>query len=327
MKEIASNLDFTQQINEILHLPSPLEKLEEKIFEEMKLKVFVKRDDLIHAEISGNKWRKLKYNLLNAIELGYKSILTFGGAFSNHIYATAATGKYFGFETIGIIRGDELNENSSKTLEFASECGMKLHFVSRSEYREMRENPQNHSLIQYQLRHSLTHSKLIPEGGSNEYALGGVGEMVEEIETQLGFEPDYIICPVGTGGTVAGIIAKSNNKTKILGICVLKNGQYLMDEINLLIENASVLSEGGVQNSADVNCEYYEIFWNFHHGGYGKKTTELIDFVSKFNANHDFEIEPIYSGKMFFAFYELIKQFTFEPNSTVVLIHTGGLQS
>jgi 1-aminocyclopropane-1-carboxylate deaminase len=305
MLDFSENSIFNKTIQEILHLPSPLQKLNVKVFDEKQLNVYVKRDDLIHPEISGNKWRKLKYNLLKARELGHKSILTFGGAYSNHIYATAAAGKYFGFETIGIIRGDELNENSSSTLKFATECGMKLHFVARSDYREMRENINIYS---------FNDSFIIPEGGTTEFALDGVGEMVDEISDQIGFAPDYIICPVGTGGTIAGIIAKSDPKTKVLGLCVLKNGFYLEKEINILVEKKDLLQK-----------DNYEIFWEEHHGGYAKKTPELINFISKFNSEHDFKIEPIYSGKMFFAFDKLIKT-TIKPNSTVVLIHTGGLQ-
>jgi 1-aminocyclopropane-1-carboxylate deaminase len=313
MPNFSENRAFTQQINQILQLPSPLQKLDDMAFDEKDLKVFVKRDDLIHPEISGNKWRKLKYNLLNASHLGYKSIVTFGGAYSNHIYATAAAGKYFGFDTIGIIRGDELNKNSSSTLKFAAECGMKLHFVTRSEYRETRENPQSNSLI-----HSLTHSQLIPEGGTNEFALAGVGEMVDEILKQLGYAPDYIICPVGTGGTIAGIIAKSDPKTTVLGICVLKNGYYLENEINLLVENDKF-------RTLHIGADSVGLLWDFHHGGYAKKTPQLMNFIEAFEAKHSFRIEPIYSGKMFFAFEELLKT-TIKPNSTVVLIHTGGLQ-
>ena len=309
MTDFTANPVFTKQINQILQLPSPLQKLNDTVFEEKGLTVFVKRDDLIHPEISGNKWRKLKYNLLNASLLGYKSILTFGGAYSNHIYATAAAGKYFGFETIGIIRGDELNENSSTTVKFAAECGMKLHFVSRSEYREMRENPQNHTFIL-----SLKRSFIIPEGGTNEFALGGVGEMIDEISEQLGYAPNYIICPVGTGGTIAGIIAKSDSKTSILGICVLKNGHYLENEINYLVEN-----------NIGKQKQNFEILLENHHGGYAKKTPQLMKFIEEFEEKHSFRIEPIYSGKMFFAFDELLET-TIKPNSTVVLIHTGGLQ-
>lgn len=310
MLDFSENSTFNQIIKEILNLPSPLQKMEDQIFDEKQLKVFVKRDDLIHSEISGNKWRKLKFNLLKVSELGYKSIVTFGGAYSNHIYASAAAGKYFGFETIGIIRGDELNENSSLTLKFASECGMKLHFVTRNEYRAMRENPLHNSIVQI-----YAHSKLIPEGGTNEFALDGVGEMVDEISEQLGFAPDYIICPVGTGGTIAGILSKTDKKTKVLGICVLKNGQYLEKEINSFVKN----------HVGDTN-KNYEILWNEHHGGYAKKTPQLLEFIEVFEEKYSFQIEPIYSGKMFFAFENLIKNIFFKKNETIVLIHTGGLQ-
>ncbi|CAH0995160.1 D-cysteine desulfhydrase [Emticicia aquatica] len=310
MREFSANSPFTKQISQLLHLPSPIQQIYDELFDAKALKVFVKRDDLIHSEISGNKWRKLKFNLLNASQLGIKSILTFGGAYSNHIYASAAAGKYFDFETIGVIRGDELNENSSSTLRFAAECGMKLHFVSREYYREIRTNPSSHPLI-----HPFKHSIIIPEGGTNEFALGGVGEMVEEITEQLGFAPDYIICPVGTGGTISGIIAKSDEKTKILGVCVLKNGHYLEQEINHLVEH-----------EIGKTKDNFEILWNEHHGGYAKKTPELIDFIKEFERKHQIKIEPIYSGKMFYAFYESISKMI-PPNSTVVLIHTGGIQN
>lgn len=312
MNDISVKSAFSEQINQILSLPSPLQKLNDELFLGNGIEVFVKRDDLIHPEISGNKWRKLKYNLIDAQSQGVRQIVTFGGAYSNHIYATAAAGKYFGFETVGIIRGDELNENSSETLRFAAECGMKLHFVTRTEYREMRKN--SNSLIQERAANRFTHSKLIPEGGTTPLALAGVGEMVEEIIEQLGAAPDYIFCPVGTAGTISGIIANTDSKTKVVGVCVLKNGHYLLNEITNL---TSTLNGDFNQN--------FEVLWNEHHGGYAKKTTELIDFVSKFNAEHDFEIEPIYSGKMFFAFYKYCLSLI-EPNLKIVLIHTGGLQ-
>lgn len=317
MNDISVKSTFSEQINRILSLPSPLHKLEDELFLERGIEVYVKRDDLIHPEISGNKWRKLKYNLLDAHNQEIRQIVTFGGAYSNHIYATAAAGKYFGFETVGIIRGDELNENSSETLRFASECGMKLHFVSRTEYRELRENTEENSFIQER----FSHSKLIPEGGTTHLALSGVGEMVDEIIEQLGVAPDYIFCPVGTGGTISGIIANINEDTKVIGVCVLKNGQYLLNEIDNLLKTTSVSNVGRVLNPANVN---FEVLWNEHHGGYAKKTPELIDFVSKFNSEHDFGIEPIYSGKMFFAFYKYFLTII-KPNSKVVLIHTGGL--
>ncbi len=231
MTDISANIAFSEQINRLLTIPSPLQKLEDDLFLQKDIKVFVKRDDLIHPEISGNKWRKLKYNLLEAQKQGIRQIVTFGGAYSNHIYATAAAGKYFSFETIGIIRGDELNENSSETLKFAAECGMKLHFVSRTEYREMRSSPKHLPIVE-----AFENSKIIPEGGTSPLALGGVGEMVDEIVQQLGQTPDYILCPVGTAGTISGVLSKTTPKTKVIGVCVLKNGQYLLHEIDTLLK-------------------------------------------------------------------------------------------
>lgn len=323
MNDFPVNDAFSERINQVLSLPSPLQKLEDALFTANGLKVFVKRDDLIHPEISGNKWRKLKYNLNDAQNQGAKQIITFGGAYSNHIYAMAAAGKYFGFKTVGIVRGEELNKKSSETLRFASECGMRLHFVTRTEYRDMRENPQNQLSIIHELTGlDINNSKVIPEGGTNHLALAGVGEMFEEIICQLGSAPDYIFCPVGTAGTISGILANSDKKTKVIGICVLKNGQYLLNEIDTLLKSTSVSNVGSNLNPSNVN---FEVLWNEHHGGYAKKTAELIEFISKFNAERDFVIEPIYSGKMFFTFYKYFSSLI-EPNSKVVLIHTGGLR-
>lgn len=293
-------LDFEK----ILNLPSPLELINEPLFEEKALKVFVKRDDLIHPQISGNKWRKLKFNLLEAKKRGFKKLITFGGAYSNHLYAVAAIGKYFGFETSGIIRGDELNETSSFTLQYAHGCGMQLHFVSREAYRDKTQ-----LLKIYQQEDQY----VLPEGGTNSLALAGVGEMYDEIVAQLGYMPDYIFCPVGSGGTIAGLINASID-TKIMGICVLKNAQYLENEILTLVENKD--------NFLHKN---FEIFWDLSHGGYAKKTPELLSFIKQFEAKHGIQLEHVYSGKMFFAFYELLKT-EIKNNSTLVLIHTGGLR-
>jgi 1-aminocyclopropane-1-carboxylate deaminase len=293
-------LDFEK----ILNLPSPLEPIFDPIFDEKALKVYVKRDDLIHSQISGNKWRKLKFNLLKARKNGFRKLITFGGAHSNHLYAVAAIGKYFGFETSGIIRGDELNETSSFTLQYADECGMQLHFVSREAYRDKNKLEK---IFKEQDQY------ILPEGGTNELALVGVEEMYEEIIGQLGYEPDYIFCPVGSGGTIAGLI-NIESKTRIMGICVLKNAAYLENEILSLIKNNGNLSD-----------KNFEIFWDFHHGGYAKKTPELIKFIEQFAVEHQIRLEHVYSGKMFYAFYELLKT-KIENNSTVVLIHTGGLR-
>lgn len=293
-------LDFEK----ILNLPSPLELINDYRFEQKALKVFVKRDDLIHPQISGNKWRKLKFNLLEAKKLGYTKLITFGGAHSNHLYAVAAVGKYWGFETTGIIRGDELNADSSITLRYANECGMNFVFVSREAYRD-KEN-----LLTI---HQKNDQYAVPEGGTNALALAGVGEMYQEIVAQLGYIPDYIMCPVGSGGTIAGLI-NAAPETHLIGVCVLKNAQYLETEILGLIKNNENLEEPN-----------FEILWNLHHGGYAKKTPELLSFIEQFEEIHHIKTEYVYSGKMFFAFYELLKN-KIKNNSTVVLIHTGGLR-
>lgn len=293
-------LDFEK----ILNLPSPLDPIFDPAFEEKALKVFVKRDDLIHTQISGNKWRKLKFNLLAAKGQGFNKLITFGGAHSNHLYAVAAIGKFFRFETSGIIRGDELNESSSFTLQYAHKCGMKLHFVSREAYRD-----KNKLLETYRKEDQY----VLPEGGTNELAMAGVREMYKEIVNQLGYKPDYIFCPVGSGGTIAGLI-NATSDTRVIGICVLKNANYLEDEILSLIENKENLLH---QN--------FEIFWSFHHGGYAKKTIELLAFIEQFGLKNKIKLEHVYSGKMFYAFYELLKT-EIKNNSTVVLIHTGGLR-
>ncbi|UTA70183.1 1-aminocyclopropane-1-carboxylate deaminase/D-cysteine desulfhydrase [Emticicia sp. 21SJ11W-3] len=288
----------------ILNLPSPLAPLTDTAFDEKALKVYVKRDDLIHAQISGNKWRKLKYNLLQAKSKGYSKLITFGGAHSNHLYAMAAAGKYLGFETRGIIRGDELNENSSITLQYAHQCGMHLLFVSREAYRE-KEN-----LLSIYRKDD---EYIVPEGGSNALAMAGVAEMYQEITSQLGYAPDYIFCPIGSGGTMAGLI-NVTDQTRIMGVCVLKNAEYLETEILNLIEN-----------KVNLNKKNFRFFHDFHQGGYAKNKPELKSFIEWFQQKHGFDIEHVYSGKMFYAFYELLKT-EIRPDSTVVLIHTGGLR-
>jgi 1-aminocyclopropane-1-carboxylate deaminase len=280
--------------------PSPLTQIFDPIFEKFDIKFFVKRDDLLHPEISGNKWRKLKYNLIEARNQGFNHVLTFGGAFSNHIYATAAAGKVFDFQTVGVIRGDELNEDSSPTLSFAKKCGMKLIFVSRESYRDKEIVAKEYSKTHF----------VIPEGGTNSLAIRGVSEIYHEITEQLGHIPDMICTSVGTGGTMAGLC--SNSKAKVVGFCALKNGNYLEKEIIALANNPKI---------------EHEIFWDYHFGGYAKVKTELIDFINDFEKKHpSIQIEQVYTGKMFWGIYDLIQKGYFEKSSTIVALHTGGLQ-
>ncbi len=280
---------------------SPLQRLEDSFFIKHQLNVHVKRDDLIHPQISGNKWRKLKYNLEFAKHQGYQKILSFGGAYSNHIHALAYAGKHYGIKTVGIIRGEYHADNP--TIGQVKLAGMDVHFISRADYKRRFDE-------EYldQLHQRYPNALIIPEGGSNELALRGLGELVTEIPTS---NADYIVCPCGSGGTSAGILKALSHEQRLLSIAVLKNADYLKDEIfKLAIDN---------HHRLDFNTQ-------FHLGGYGKVTPQLIDFINAFYKNHNIQLEPIYSGKMMFGFYELVKQGFFKPNTNITLIHTGGLQ-
>ena len=286
--------------------PTPLQLIQDPVLEPFGVALYIKRDDMIHPEIAGNKFRKLKYNLLRAKQLGYSKLLTFGGAFSNHIAATAAAGRLLGFQTLGIIRGDELTETSNHTLKLAADNGMKLIFVSRTDY-------QNKELL---VEKYGAGAYILPEGGTNDLAVEGVSECMTEIVEQLGCQPDFVTTAIGSGGTFAGLCAAANQSTKTLGFTVLKNGHYLLPSINQLIESKT-----------DINKVNYEIFWDCHCGGYGKTNKKLLTFMENFESRNNILLDPIYTAKMLFGLYELIsRRDSFVPNDKIVAIHTGGLQ-
>ena len=284
----------------------PLEKIADSTIKNAGVNLFVLRIDKIHPLISGNKWYKLKYNLEEAKRQKKDTLLTLGGAFSNHISATAAAGKEFGFKTIGIIRGDELSENGNPTLRFANECGMKLHFVSREEYKNKKSSQLIHSIAS-----SLTNFYLLPEGGTNSLAVKGCSEIISHINIPF----DFVCCPVGTGGTIAGIISSLKVNQKAIGFSVLKDGGFLKNEIQKLLSPSAPSPEG-----------YINIQANCHFGGYAKHTPELFKFISDFEKDNNIPLEQVYTGKMMFGIYDLIKKKYFPEDSTIIAIHTGGLQ-
>ena len=265
------------------------------------ISLYIKREDLLHPIISGNKFRKLKYNLEEAKKQNQKVLLTFGGAFSNHIVAVAGAGKEFGFKTIGIIRGEELQDKISEnpSLLQAQQLGMKFAFVTREQDR-LKETP---DFIE-QLQKDYGDFYLLPEGGTNEYAIKGC----EEILTEADAEFTHICSSIGTGGTITGIINSSNLKQQIIGFSSLK-GDFLQKDI----------AKFANKQNWSVNCEY-------HFGGYGKITDELIDFINNFYLEHHVHLDPIYTGKMMFGILKLINNNYFPPNSKILAIHTGGLQ-
>jgi len=274
-----------------------------------KIKLFIKREDLLkvvpnNPHISGNKWRKLKYNLLKAKQEKKSTLLSFGGAYSNHLHALAAAGKAFDFSTIGIIRGEPIFP-LNPTLQFAHNQGMRLEYVSRQEYRQKNEPTFIDSLHQ---KHENFH--LIPEGGTNQLALKGCAEIVENIDISF----DYICCPVGTGGTLAGIITSLKAPQKAIGFAALK-GNFLSREIQQLL--------GQKEGESHPN---WHIQNDHHFGGYARHTPQLLDFINKFKQEHNIQLEPLYTGKMFYGIFDLIQQQYFPEGTTIIAIHTGGLQ-
>jgi 1-aminocyclopropane-1-carboxylate deaminase len=265
------------------------------------IELFIKREDLLHPVISGNKFRKLKYNLAEAKRLGYKKLLTFGGAFSNHIVAVAGAGKEFGFETIGIIRGEELEEkiNENPSLAVAQQFGMKFVFVSRDTYK-LKDTPE--FLEEMQSQFGVFY--LLPEGGTNKLAIKGCEEILNELDSEF----SYVCTSVGTGGTVSGIINSAASHQNIIGFSSLK-GDFLQKDI----------AKFANQKNWTINCEY-------HFGGYGKVTNELIGFINSFYKQYEIPLDPIYTGKMMFGILDLIQNDFFPSNSKILAIHTGGLQ-
>ena len=265
------------------------------------VELYLKREDKIHPFISGNKYRKLKYNLIESQNKKHDTLLTFGGAYSNHIAAVASAGKEFGFKTIGVIRGEELADKISEnpTLSVAQNCGMQFKLISREVYRTKTTS----SFINT-LKNELGNFYMIPEGGTNELAVKGCEEIfIEEDKTF-----DIICCPVGTGGTISGLINASEPNQKILGFAALK-GDFLQKEIGKFTAKSN-----------------WELVTDYHFGGYAKINSTLVEFINRFKQEYNIPLDPIYTGKMMFGIFDLIKKGYFKKGAKILAIHTGGLQ-
>ena len=266
------------------------------------IELFIKREDKLHPIISGNKFRKLKYNIQEAKRLGHTTLLTFGGAFSNHILAVAGAGAEFGFKTIGIIRGEELESKIAEnpTLAKAQELGMQFHFVTRTAYRDKEEK-----MFVKHLHELFGNFYMIPEGGTNELAIKGCEEILTDTD-KVYFT--HVACAVGTGGTISGLINSSGQNQQIIGFSSLK-GAFLSDVIRNFV----------VKTNWNINDSY-------HFGGYGKVNDELIQFLNSFYSQTNIPLDPVYTGKMVFGVLDLIAKAYFPSNSKILMIHTGGLQ-
>ena len=266
-----------------------------------KATIIIKREDQLHDFVSGNKFRKLKYNIIEAIKKNNTCLLTFGGAYSNHIAAVAAAGFEMGLETIGVIRGEEIADRlaGNPTLSFAQRKGMQLHFVSREDYRQKTELDFISSL-----QEKFGPFYLIPEGGTNTLAVKGC----EEILNKSDLDYDYICTPVGTGGTIAGLINASGPDQTVIGFSSLK-GTFQKEVIE----------------SFTTKKNYY-LTDDYCFGGYAKIDSQLIRFINEFKRNYGIPLDPIYTGKMMFGIFDLLKQGYFKENSRILAVHTGGLQ-
>ena len=281
-----------QTQNQRIHLP---------ILKEKEISLYIKREDLIHPLISGNKYRKLKYNILAAKEAKQDTLITFGGAYSNHIAATAYAGRQEGIKTIGIIRGEELEDKwqNNSTLLLAKEHGMHFKFVTREAYR-YKESLEFIS----QLKKEFKDFYLLPEGGSNSLAIQGCEEILTEEDNDF----NVITTAVGTGGTISGIINTSSKEQKVIGFPALK-GNFLQEDIRKF--------------ATKINWELQN---KYHFGGYGKVSPELIMFINTFKKETNIPLDPIYTGKMVYGLIEMIKDDHFIPGTKILAIHTGGLQ-
>jgi 1-aminocyclopropane-1-carboxylate deaminase len=279
-----------------------LESINQKIsLENTNVSLYIKREDLLHPYVSGNKFRKLKYNLVQAKRENKQTLLTFGGAFSNHILAVAAAGKVQGYKTIGIIRGEELKYKIAEnpTLKKAQDLGMVFDFVGREIFRE-KSSPK----FIRQLEEKFEDFYLIPEGGTNDLAVKGC----EEILTVTDEKFDYICCAVGTGGTISGLINCSKSSQQVIGFPALK-GDFLREDICKFVSKSN-----------------WDLITAYNFGGYAKVSEELILFINEFYQKHKVPLDPIYTGKMLFGVMDLINKNYFPENSKILVIHTGGLQ-
>ncbi len=282
--------------------PSPLQQIQDQCLQQAGVELWIKRDDLLHPVISGNKWRKLKYCLNHALNCQKQTLVSMGGPWSNHLHALAYAGKALGLKTRAFIRGEK-PQSFSPTLIDLQRWGMQLEFVSRQQYRFLRQHRAFDSLPglgcdEYWL----------PEGGASRLALQGVQEMAAELTIQ--YSDLFVSC--GTGTTLAGLIAASSDDVRVFGVAALKGADFLTEDVEKLLPE-------GCNTPWRIELEY-------HCGGFARVTPALEQFIEQFEARHAIPLDRVYNGKMFYAIYQLIQQGAFEEGRRIVAIHSGGLQ-
>ena len=319
---------------ELTFKPSILTKIEDPLLDQYQIELWMKRDDLLHPVISGNKWRKLKFILDHALSSGADTLISMGGAYSNHLHALAYAGNALGLKTTGLIRG-ERPETLTPTLYDMQNWGMELKFVSRSDYRLLRQYKGSHDLPGLKPRQYW-----LPEGGAQALALKGVAELVNEIDVAY----DILCAPCGTGATLAGIIDAAPEQVSVMGFAALKNAVFLQTDVEALLPRpetphsmqATTPDLRGFKNLVGLNpaineklprpCNNWRINLDYHFGGFAKTTAELMAFIADFEHKTGIPLEPVYTGKMMYALFDLITKHTFKPGQRIIAVHTGGLQ-
>ncbi|MEH2438893.1 1-aminocyclopropane-1-carboxylate deaminase/D-cysteine desulfhydrase [Nostoc sp.] len=302
----------------LIFFPAPIQKINSEIAHSAGVELYVLRLDLMHPWVNGNKWFKLKYNLLEAKEKHFTTLLTFGGAYSNHIYATAAAGNLFGFRTIGVIRGEETLP-LNPTLSFAVQQGMQLVYLNREMYRQ-----RNTPALQEYLQQRFGEVFIIPEGGSNLNGVRGCTEIVGDAMPTAGYAYafDRICVACGTATTLAGIALSLHQGQRAIAFPVLKNGAFLAQETESLLTNYLASDLPTPFNSPAS----WELVYDYHFGGYAKVNDELLMFSQQFKEEHGIPLDYVYTAKMFYGVMDLLKQGFFSKGDSLLLIHTGGLQ-
>lgn len=292
-------------------LPSLEQDISSEFLNKKGIHLTIKRDDLIHDEVSGNKWRKLKWNIDNAIRSERETILTFGGAHSNHIAASAAAAKLHGLKSIGIIRGEEV-DLKNPTLKKAAENGMLIHRVSRSEFREIEDRDYIESL-----RHRFGPFYLIPQGGQNHYGVQGCSEIMTELK--LPYDRIFVAC--GTATTLCGMAVANKNGAEIYGVSALKGGDFLFDTVRAYAKKTF----NDEETEAEILSKVH-LITDSHFGGYAKIKPELIEFMRNFSSETGVKLDPIYTGKTAFAMFATAEKIQLDKEEKWLLIHSGGMQ-
>lgn len=298
--------------------PGILQRLDHPLLREKGVRVWVKRTDLLDSAISGNKWYKLRFNLIQALCDRAEGVVSFGGAWSNHLHALAKACQALNLPLTAVIRGEAETLKPSAMLQDADSWGMQCHYVTRLEYRK-REEPQWLAALMAQFPGYVC----IPEGGSSVLAFPGVMQLGQEIEADcrmLDIEPDQLWCAMGTGGTLAGLLAARSGRYRVMGVPVLKGGDFLYQEVMQKLARAGYI-EG---HESALPC--FNLLTDAHAGGYGKVPDDLLHWIKVFEIDTGIPLDPVYTGKLFYRFFQAVEQNDIEPGQRIILLHSGGLQ-